>query len=162
MRQLAGVFEHWRTTAVSSPRNIRLQGLQQGHRRALRSPVRRSHSGQEYSYPSDLYAPRLRPAAHCSGRADEGQLVAPLLSPFYLPGVLSLRRCSANSGISASEKKIPCVRRGLYDSLIGTLGRAEREGQLQVGTYRQEIEWQYDVAEGLEQVEQWLGTREES
>ena len=54
------------------------------------------------------------------------------------------------------------MRRGLYDSLIGTLGRAEREGQLQVGTDRQEIEWQYDVAEGLEQVEQWLGTREDS
>ena len=31
-----------------------------------------------------------------------------------------------------------------------------------VGTDRQEIEWQYDVAEGLEQVEQWLGSREES
>lgn len=31
-----------------------------------------------------------------------------------------------------------------------------------MGTDRQEIEWQYNVPEGLEQVEQWLGSREES
>ena len=67
-----------------------------------------------------------------------------------------------NSLISTSEKKRPPMGRGLYDLLIGRLGgRAEWEGRLHVGTDRQEIEWQYDVPEGLEQVEEWLGSREE-